>query len=106
MDGVMGNLIFRTVCNTQGNEKNFITLPAGRHASQFGIEAATAGNIFLEIRVEGGDVVWKTDDGQPAFEGLHLGSAAPSANGKYEILIDSGKSDPDDRATVRFLDHP
>ncbi|MCH2664781.1 hypothetical protein MK139_10615, partial [bacterium] len=105
-DGVTGNLIFRTVCNTQGNEKNFITLPAGREAGAFGIEAATEGKIRFGIRVEGGAPVWETADGKAAFDSLHLESTTPSPNGKYEILIDSGKSDPNVRVTVSFIDFP
>ena len=49
--------------------------------------------------------VWTTADGKAAFEALHLTSAAPSATGKYVIMIDPAKSDPGARVTVRFVDH-
>ena len=103
---ITGNLIFRTVCNTQGNEKNFITLPTGRNASNFGIEAATTGKVFFGVGVEGGAPVWTTADGKAAFDALHLTSTTPSPNGKYVIKIDPVKSDPGVRVTVSFIDHP
>ena len=105
-DGITGNLIFRTVCNTQGNEKNFITLPTGRNASNFGIEAATSGKVFFGVGVEDGVPVWTTADGKAAFDALHLTSTTPSPNGKYVIKIDPAKSDPGVRVTVSFIDHP
>ena len=104
-DGMTGNLIFRTVCNSPGWENNAITLPAGRNASAFGVEAASIGKIYFGISVEGGAPVWSTVDGKHAFDALHLTSAAPSANGKYTIFIDSAKSDPNARVTVKFIDH-
>jgi hypothetical protein len=117
-DGITGNLIFRTVCNSPGWENNAITLPAGRNASHFGIEAATTGKVFFGVGVDGGansssiatgmypdKPVWTTADGKAAFEALHLTSAAPSATGKYVIMIDPAKSDPGARVTVRFVDH-
>ena len=104
-DGMTGNLIFRTVCNSPGWENNAITLPAGRNASHFGIEAATTGKVFFGIGVEGGAPVWTTADGKAALDALHLTSAAPSPNGKYVIMIDSAKSDPGVRVTVSFVDH-
>lgn len=105
-DGQTGNLIFRTVCNSPGYESNAITLPAGRNASQFDVEAATMGKIFFGVGVEGGAPIWTTADGKDAFHALHLTSAAPSPNGKYVIMIDPAKSDPGVRVTVRFVDHP
>jgi hypothetical protein len=105
MDGMTGNLIFRTVCNTPGWENNAITLPAGRSASGFGIEAASIGKIYFGVSVEGGATVWSTADGKEAFHALNLSSSAPSASGKYSIFIDPGKSDPGARVTVRFVDH-
>ena len=105
-DGMSGNLIFRTVCNSPGFENNAITLPAGRNASGFDVEAATQGKIFFGVAVEGGAPVWTTADGPQAFHSLHVTSAAPSANGKYTIFIDPAKSDPGVRVTVRFIDHP
>ena len=104
-NGQQGNLIFRTVCNMPGWENNAITLPAGRNASAFDVEAATMGKIFFGVSVEGGAPVWTTADGKDAFHALHLTSAAPSANGKYTIFIDPAKSDAGVSVTVRFIDH-
>ena len=104
-DGMTGNLIFRTVCNSPGWDNTAITLPAGRNASHFGIEAATMGKIFFGIGVEGGAPVWTTADGKAAFVALHLTSAAPSPTGNYVIIIDPAKSDPGARITVSLIDH-
>jgi hypothetical protein len=104
-DGMTGNVIFRTVCNSPGWASSAITLPAGRNASHFGIEAATMGKIFFGIGVEGGPPVWTTADGKAAFDALHLASAAPFQAGNYVIIIDPAKSDPGARITVSFVDH-
>ena len=105
-NGQQGNLIFRTVCNSAGWENISITLPAGRNASGFDVEAATPGKIFFGVGVEGGTPVWTTADGKNAFHALHLTSAAPAPDGKYVIMIDPSKSDPGVSVTVRFIDHP
>ena len=104
-DGMTGSLLFRTVCNSPSWENNAITLPAGRNASHFGVEAATTGKIYFGISVECGAPVWTTADGKAAYDALHLTSAAPSANGKYTIFIDPAKSDPGVRVTISFVDH-
>ena len=105
-NGQQGNLIFRTVCNMPGWESNAITLPAGRNASGFDVEAATLGKIYFGVGVEGGQPIWTTADGKDAFHALHLTSAAPSADGKYVIMIDPAMSDPGVSVTIRFIDHP
>ena len=104
-DGMSGYLYFLTVCNSPGFENNAITLPAGRKASGFDVEAATQGKIFFGVAVEGGAPIWTTADGKGALDGLHITSARPSPNGKYMIFIDPEKSDPGVRVTVSFVDH-
>lgn len=101
-----GNLLFRTVCNQPGYDQVAITLPAGREAGCFGIEAITKNKVVWGIRVEGGADVFKTGMGPAVLHGLIIGDTAPSSTGKYTIYLDTAASDPDARITVRFVDYP
>jgi hypothetical protein len=100
VDGVEGNLIFRTVCSTSPFDTNAISLPEGRKASGFDVEAATPGKITFGIKSDAGVNVWTTADGKDAFKALSLGP------GTYQVFLDAAQSDPGARVTVRFVDHP
>ena len=104
----MGNLIFRTVCNMPGWDTNAITLPAGRAAGGFDVEASThdPSGVAFEIRVEGGPTVYHSSMGKAAFHGLILEDNNPSSTGKYTIALDAGGSATGARITIRFVDHP
>ena len=104
----MGNLIFRTVCNMPGWDTNAITLPAGRAAGGFDVEASThdPSGVAFEIRVEGGPTVYHSSMGVAALHGLIIEDNNPSSTGKYTIALDAGGSAPGARITIRFVDHP
>ena len=109
VDETMGNLIFRTVCNMPGWDTNAITLPAGRAAGGFDVEASThdpSSGVNFEIRVEGGPTVYHSSMGKAAFHSLILEDNNPSSTGKYTIALDTGGSAPGARITIRFVDHP
>jgi hypothetical protein len=91
-----GNLVFRTICNMPGFESAAITLPAGRAASCFGIEALS-GSIAFEIVTEGGGPVWDMSMGPESYKGLKLDE------GVYHIRSVGG-GDPAGAITIRFVD--
>lgn len=91
-----GNLVFRTICNMPGFESAAITLPAGRAASCFGIEALS-GSIAFEIVTEGGGPVWDMSMGPKSYTGLKLDE------GVYHIRSVGG-GDPAGAITIRFVD--
>ncbi|OGG52285.1 MAG: hypothetical protein A3F84_16480 [Candidatus Handelsmanbacteria bacterium RIFCSPLOWO2_12_FULL_64_10] len=104
-NGKDGNLIFRTVCNADSFDVQAITLPAGREAGCFGVEAITGGRIAFGIRVEGGPTLYHSSSG-PFPAGFRISDTMPSATGKYQVFLDRGASDPGARVTVRFVDYP
>jgi hypothetical protein len=104
-NGKEGNLLFRTVCNADGYDTQAITLPAGRAAGCFGVEAITGGRIAFGIRVEGGATLYHSSSG-PIPAGFVVSDTMPSATGKYTIFLDRGASDPGAAVTVRFVDYP
>lgn len=104
-NGKEGNLLFRTVCNADGYDTQAITLPAGRAAGCFGVEAITGGRVAFGIRVEGGPVIYHSSSG-PFPPGFIITDTMPSATGKYTIFLDRGASDPGAAVTVRFVDYP
>lgn len=104
--GKQGNLLFRTVCNTSGYNQVAITLPSGRAAGCFAIEALTRNRVVWGIRVEGGPDVYHSSMGPRALAGLVIESATPSPNGKYTIYLDMAQSNPGASITVRFVDYP
>lgn len=104
--GKQGNLIFRTVCDNPPYDTVAITLPVGRMAGCFDIEAITKNKVVWGIRVEGGPDVYHAGMGPLALQNLKIFDNAPSAAGKYTIYLDKAKSDPGARITVRFVDHP
>jgi len=104
-NGKEGNLLFRTVCNADGYDTQAITLPAGREAGCFGVEAITGGRIAFGIRVEGGATLYHSSSG-PIPAGFVVTDTMPSATGKYTIFLDRGASDPGAAVTVRFVDYP
>jgi hypothetical protein len=102
----VGNLIFRTVCSKEGYDKAAITLPEGRAAACFGVEAITKGKVAWGIRVEGARrAAYHSKMGPRKLERLVLADRKPSEKGKYTIFLDGKASDPDARVTVRFIDH-
>lgn len=101
-NGLQGNLLFRTVCaDMPGFEQVAISLPAGRQALDFDVEAITHSlNVVFGIRIEGGADVYHSSAGKAAFHSLNLGE------GIYTIYLDTAASDPGARVTVRFIDTP
>ena len=68
-----GNLVFRTVCNVEGFNAQAISLPEGRAAGCFDIEAIRGSNIVFEIvRESDGAVEFDTSMGKDAFHTLVL----------------------------------
>ena len=92
-----GNLIFRTICNAPGFEVAAISLPEGRSARCFDVEALRE-EIDFEIATEAGDLIWEPGMGKEAFMGLELGE------GIYHISSRGGS--PEGAVTVRFVDVP
>ena len=106
-DGKQGNLIFRTVCDNAPYDKHAIGLPSGRMAGGFDVESITSGiKTVFGIRVEGGADVYHSTQGNAAFHSLVLEDTSPSSNGKYEVYLDLGQSDPGARVTINFIDAP
>lgn len=100
----VGNLLFRTVCNTAPYNTNAISLPEGRAADCFDIEAIAGHNIAFEIvRESDGAVMFDTSMGKDAFHTLVL-TGDPGGT-VYQIKLMSA-DEPDARLTIRFIDHP
>ena len=93
-----GNLIFRTICNMPGFESQAISLPDGRGAGCFGLEALR-GEISFEIVTEDGMPIYDTSMGKEAFMGLKL-------EGPGVFMIKSTGGSADGGVTVRFTDVP
>ena len=105
-NGKQGNLLFRTVCDMTPYDQVAITLPTGRQALDFGVEAITPLKVVWGIRVEGGADVYHSTAGPTALSNLLIQDSTPSATGKYTIYLDTAASDPGARITVRFIDVP
>ena len=90
-----GNLVFRTICNMPGFESAAISLPGGRAAGCFGIEALSGG-IAFEIVTEDGGPIWDMSMGPESYKGLKL------EEGIYHINSIGG--DPEGAITIRFVD--
>ena len=111
-NGMQGNLLFRTVCaDMPGYDQAAISLPPGRQALDFDLEAATPdpamGNIVFGIKDDMGNDVFHSSAGKAAFHALVLENAATStATAVFTIYIDAAASDPGARITVRFIDTP
>ncbi len=106
-NGKQGSLLFRTVCgDTPGFDQVAISLPSGRSAVDFDVEAMTAGNVSFGIRVEGGADIYHSSMGPAAFPALALADVTPSATGRYTVYLDLSSSDPGSRVSVRFIDAP
>ena len=100
----VGNVLFRTVCNSDPYNSNAISLPEGRAADCFGIEAIKGHHILFEIVEEAtGAVMFDTSMGKAAFQTLVLESG-PSGT-VYRINLLSA-DEADARITIRFIDHP
>ena len=94
-----GNLVFRTVCNVEGFNAQAISLPEGRAAGCFDIEAIRGSNILFEIvRESDGGVEFDASMGKAAFRTLIL--VGPEV---YHLKLVSGS--PDAAITVRSVDH-
>ena len=91
-----GNLLFRTICNMPGYESVAISLPDGRAAGCFGLEALR-GEISFEIVRQDGNVIWDTTMGKESFQDLKL-------NGPGIFHVKSTDGSPDGAVTVRFVD--
>ena len=90
-----GDLMFRTICNMPGFGAAAISLPAGRAASCFGLEALR-GSIGFEILTEDGHTVWDLSMGPESYEHLELDE------GIYHIKATSG--DHGGAITISFVD--
>ena len=100
----VGNLLFRTVCNAAPYNTNAISLPEGRAADCFGVEAIKGHNIVFEIVEEAtGTVVFDTSMGKTAFDTLVL-VGGPGGT-VYQIKLVSA-DEADARITIKFIDHP
>ena len=93
----VGNLIFRTICNTPGYDMEAISLPDGRAASCFDVESM-GGEMEFEIVTEFGELIWEPGMGWDAFHDLKLDP------GIYHIRSRGGS--PDGAVTLRFVDVP
>lgn len=91
-----GNLIFRTICNMPGYNNAAISLPDGRAAGCFGLEALRGG-ISFEIVSEDGGHIWDTTMGKESFQSLKL-------DGPGVFHVKSTGGSPDGAVTVRFVD--
>ena len=94
-----GNLIFRTVCNMPGFEAAAISLPDGRAAGCFVLEALRGEIGFKIVREDDGMVVYDTSMGKEAFKMLKL-------DGPGVFQIQSTGGSPDGSVTVKFVDVP
>ena len=95
----VGNLVYRTVCNVEGFNAQAISLPEGRAAGCFDIEAIRGSNILFEIvRESDGGVEFDASMGKDAFRTLIL--VGPEV---YHLKLVSGS--PDAAITVRSVDH-
>ena len=100
----VGNLIFRTVCNADPYRDQAISLPDGRAADCFGIEAIKGTNLIFEIFKESdGTLMYDNSMGKNAFETLVL--IGEPGGTVYRIKL-FGADTPDARMTIRFIDHP
>ncbi len=96
----VGNVVFRTVCNLDPWRSQAISLPAGRAADCFGLEAIAGHHIEFEIiREADGSQAFHTSMGKEAFDNLVL------TEDIYHINLLSA-DEPDARITVKFIDHP
>ncbi|MDA0333883.1 MAG: hypothetical protein O2782_01835 [bacterium] len=91
-----GNLIFRTICNMPGFESVAISLPDGRAAGCFGLEALRGG-IGFEIVSEDGMHIWDTKMGKDSYRDLKL-----DGPGVFQVKSIGGS--PDGAVTIRFVD--
>ena len=91
-----GNLIFRTICNMPGYESVAISLPDGRGAGCFNIEALT-GAIGFEIVSEDGGHIWDTTMGKESYKDLKL-----EGPGVFHVKSTGGW--PDGAVTIKFVD--
>ncbi len=93
-----GNLVFRTICNMPGFESQAISLPDGRGAGCFGLEALR-GEIAFEITSEDGMHIFDTGMGKDAYMNLQL-------EGPGVFIIRSIDGSPDGGVTIKFTDVP
>ncbi len=102
----VGNLVFRTVCNSAPYNTNAISLPNGRAADCFGIEAIKGHNIEFQIVEEAtGNQMFHTSFGKGSLKTLVLTGNDPTSDTVYRIeLINADELDA--AITVKFIDHP
>lgn len=94
-----GNLLFRTVCNMPGYDRAAISLPDGRAAACFGLEALRGEIGFRIVREDDGSVVYDTMMGKDPYRMLKLDGPAV-----YQIQSTGGS--PDGAVTLKFVDVP
>lgn len=100
----VGNLIFRTVCNMDPYRDQAISLPEGRAADCFGLEAIKGHNIVFQIVKEAdGAMMFDTSWGKEAFKTLVL--VGEPGDTVYQLKLISA-DEPDAAITVKFIDHP
>lgn len=92
-----GNLLFRTICNMPGYQSVAISLPDGRAAGCFGLEALRGEISFEIIREDDGTVIWDTSMGKDSYRDLKI-----DGPGVYQIKSTGGS--PDGAVTVKFVD--
>ncbi len=92
-----GNLLFRTVCNMPGYDSVAISLPDGREAACFGLEALHGEIGFEIVNEDDGSVAFDTTWGKEAYKGLIL--VGPAV---YQIKSTGGS--PDGAVTLKFVD--
>ena len=99
-----GNLVHRTVCNTDPYKSQAISLPDGRAADCFRIAAIKGHNIVFEIIKESdGTQMFHTSMGKTAFDRLIL--IGEPGDTVYRINLISA-DEPDASITVEHIDHP
>lgn len=92
-----GNLLFRTICNMPGYQSVAISLPDGRAAGCFGLEALRGEISFEIVREDDGSVIWDTSMGKDSYRDLKI-----DGPGVFQVRSTGGS--PDGAVTVRFVD--
>lgn len=91
-----GNLVYRTICNMPGYGSGAISLPEGRSAACFGVEALR-GAIGFEIATENGMPIWDSTMDSDSYRDLSL-----DGPGIYDIRSTGGSTDG--AVTIRYVD--
>lgn len=106
-DGSTGNLIERTICNSDGYNWQAISMPAGRNAGCFNVEAKSASPVIFYIYDEADPTTILFDSDR---DGLHnigtvLGTLTHATDTVYHVELDTAKSAPDAWVKVTCVDY-